>query len=391
MTNPNTREAFMSTKDNSNCSLQVRVATQSWEKSEIYRLRYEVYVEEMGKPLGPIIHKRKQLTDSLDDRSILLYAQTGSEIIATVRTTIAVAEDYPSDLAEVFQMNKFKSILSDLSKPYFGLGTKLAVRAHYRNSPALYLIIAEAYRLLRHQNVQLCFTGCNPYLIPLYERLGFRRFAGNFTDPGYGLLISLAMVVEDSQYFQSVQSPLYRHVRKYTNNLTNVQRILRAFPQTFNWSKTLPLNPENLWKYAECKLKTSPIMIPAFKTLDEENVKNLLLSGVIFSCMPGDCIVYQGSIYNDLYILLSGALAAESTAGSRLLRPGDHLDGLTHNDRSPQREVVTAVTESELIVIPRSSFERYQRLQPAAAAIVWNNLSCTQDFTYNYELTNKEV
>ncbi|MDP4272625.1 MAG: GNAT family N-acyltransferase, partial [Bacteroidota bacterium] len=157
-------------------SLQVNLATQPWEKQAVYKLRYEIYVQEMAKPLGAIVNKRKQISDALDDQSNLIYVQSGNEIVATMRLTIAPAKNYPADLAEVFQMHKCQTLFGNQPQPIFGLGTKLAVKAEYRNTAATYLIIAEGYRLLREHNVQICFTGCNPYLIPLYERLGFRKF-----------------------------------------------------------------------------------------------------------------------------------------------------------------------------------------------------------------------
>jgi len=364
------------------CPIQVSIATQSWEKREIYRLRYEVYIQEMAKPLGSKFSKNKQLCDSLDNRSILLYAQAGGDIAATMRLTIATAEDYSADLAEVFLMHKSKVLLSHLPNPRFGLGTKLAVKAKYRHSPALYLIITEAYRLLRENKVQLCFTGCNPSLIPLYERMGFRKFAGNFTDPGYGLLVSLVMVVEDIDYFQAVKSPLYRHIRKYTNDLTIAQRFSQAFPEISKHPNTQLVTRKILWEYVQRKLSTSPALIPTFKNIDKVSIGDLLLAGVIFHCAPGDYIIYQHSVCDDLYILISGSLLATSQAELRTLHPGDHFGGFTLTNQIRQMESVSAKTESDVFVLPRQAFTRYQRLHQQAAEILLNNLTSIPEFAY---------
>lgn len=366
----------------SDCSLQIRIATEPWEKHEIYRLRYEVYVQEMAKPLGSTVSKEKLLYDSLDESSILLYAQAGSDIVATIRLSIAAKEDYPSELVEAFCIDRFLPLHTDMPNRQFGLGTKLAVKTQYRNSPALYLIITEAYRLLREHKVQICFTGCNPYLIPLYERMGFRKFAGNFTDPGYGLLVSLVMVVEDIEHFQAVKSPLYRHARKYNNNLDMARRFLQEFPEATTYLNSQLADKKDLWKYIQHKLHVSPYDIPTFIGLDEEAIMAILAAGVIFPCAPGDFVLYQNCLCNDLYILLSGTLVATSQIGAHLLRPGNHFGGFTLADQIHQKASITALTEAEILVLPQQAFTRYQHLRPQAAEILLSNLATTQDFAY---------
>ncbi|MDF2572953.1 MAG: putative transcriptional regulator, Crp/Fnr family, partial [Sporomusa sp.] len=246
-----------SCSDIADCPLQVRIATSQQEKREIYKLRYQVYVQEMGKPLGSIFNKKKQIFDAMDDRSILIYVQAGSEIAATLRLTIASAGDYPSDLAETFQMHKIKAVSEDLSNTHFGLATKIAAKPHYRSSPAFYLMLVESYRLLSNQKATFCFGGCNPAVVPLYERIGFRRFTSNFTDLGYGLLIPLVMVIQDIEHMKVIKSPIYRLARKQPNDSAIAQRFLKAFPEVSKGHNTQLTTRETLWEYLNFKLTPS--------------------------------------------------------------------------------------------------------------------------------------
>jgi len=368
-------------------SLKVYIAGDEWQKKEIYKLRYQIYVQEMAKSLKTISSKEKFISDPLDDRSILLYVQSGGEVVATLRLTIAIADDYPSTLREVFHMDKFKGIHPEFLDPLLGLATKLAVKKKYRNSPALYLLLVEMYRLLREQRAQILFGGCNPYLLPLYERMGFRKFAKNFTDPGYGLLVPIVMIVEDLQYFQGVKSPLCRQTKKDVNDSARAQLFLKALPSAANYLNIQLASKEDLWKYAEQKLNDSPAMIPLFKNLDNESILKLLSKGTVFSCAPGDCIVYPGNICNDLYILLSGELMSKSKAGSHLLRPGDYFGNLTNSGQLGAREMVSAIGESEIFVLPRQAFERYQCRHRQAAEILYHNFNCIQNSSH-YGITN---
>ncbi len=368
-------------------SLKVYIAKEIWEKKEIYKLRYQIYVQEMAKSLKAIGNREKMISDPLDDRSILLYVQAGSEIVATMRLTIAVADGYPSALREVFHMDNFKGIHPEFLNPLLGLATKLAVEKNYRNSPALYLLLVEMYRLLREQLAQILFGGCNPYLLPLYERMGLRKFTKNFTDPGYGLLIPLVGILGDLQYLQLIRSPLCRQAKKYINDSARAQLFLKALPSVANDLNIQLASKEDLWKYAEQKLNYSPAMIPLFKSMDEESILQFLYAGTVFSCMAGDCIVYPDNICSDLYILLSGELMSKSKAGSHLLRPGDYFGNLTNSGQLGAREMVSAIGESEIFILPRQAFERYQYRHRQATEILYGNLNCIQNSSH-YDITN---
>jgi hypothetical protein len=386
--NMNTHNGKVAFINKTNYPLQVRIAKEPWEKKEIYKLRYQVYVEEMGKPLRSIFNKRKEIFDAMDDRSILIYVQAGKEIAATVRLTIAPPEDFPSELAEVFQMYKFKALTAPLNS-YLGLATKLAAKPHYRSSPAFYLMLIELYRLLRSQRASFCFGGCNPAIVPLYERLGFRRFTANFTDPGYGLLVPFVLILEDVEHMKAIKSPMYRLARNYSNTPELTQRFLRVFPESSNHHNSQLLTRDSLLKFLFYKLNNSPFIFPVFRYLDAKEVIQLLLTGVIFSCSPGDCIVTQGSLSNDLYILLHGSLVSSLDNESHILQPGDHFGSLTPSAQIRQTTTISAVTECELFVLPQQAFERYKHLYQGTAQTLLRNLKAVQTISYNCNKANQ--
>lgn len=370
-------------------SLQVHIATHQSEKNEIYKLRYEVYIEEMGKPLGSIFNKKKQIFDAMDDQSTLIYVQAGDEIVATMRLTVASAEDYPADLTETFQLHKFNTVHGDLSHSTFGLVTKIAATPHYRSSPAFYLMIVETYRRLSGQNVKLCFGGCNPSVIPLYERLGFRRFTKNFTDPGYGLLVPLVMMIQDVDYMKVIKSPIYRLARKRPSDLEIAQRFAKIFPGALNQHNTQLATPESLRKYLESRLSPSPFTFLIFNNLTRERIIDLLLAGVIFSALPGDCILHQDSLCSDLYILLSGTLVLSSNEGSHILQAGAHFGSKDFPEPSRQTDSLSALTQCELFVLPRQAFERYQHLYQEASTILLNNRKTQQPLSVDCATTKQ--
>jgi hypothetical protein len=63
----------------------VRVAKTDAERRAIYEFRYQVYIEEMGKPYSHANHVQKQVSDQLDDHATLLYSERAGRIVGTVR------------------------------------------------------------------------------------------------------------------------------------------------------------------------------------------------------------------------------------------------------------------------------------------------------------------
>src|SRR5947209_1693584 len=66
----------------------VHVAESEEERDAVFRFRYSVYVEELGRKLGNADHERRQVHDDEDDRpyTVLLYtAADDGELTGTIR------------------------------------------------------------------------------------------------------------------------------------------------------------------------------------------------------------------------------------------------------------------------------------------------------------------
>src|SRR5208283_4149986 len=70
-----------------NC--EVRVARNDDEKAAVYRLRYEVCVEERGIRPQYVDHEQRWIKDPLDETAIVLIAVCGGEVAGTIRLNCA--------------------------------------------------------------------------------------------------------------------------------------------------------------------------------------------------------------------------------------------------------------------------------------------------------------
>lgn len=358
--------------DLSEGQVQISIATTKDEKEAIYKFRYQVYIEEMGKPLESADHAKGVIYDPLDDRSVLVYAKTNAAIIGTSRLTIAKAAAFPVPLQKIFSMDEFENLYPQAP---LSLATKLAVKAEYRGSQVLYSISNKAYEVWREHNVQYTFGGCNPCLIPLYEQLGFQRFAANFTDPGYGMLTPLVLIVEDISHFRAVRSPFYRIARRWTNDPMSSIKYLDAFPSAASFINTQLVNKEALWDIVTLMLGCSPLKgIHLLNGLTKEDSAALLHLGAIFPCAPGDKIYGYGEKSSEIYIALSGMLLCESFGSERTLRPGSHFGNVDIFAPRPVSETVTAVSDAHILVISWQALERFSQTRHVAALQVIQNL-----------------
>ena len=111
----------------------VRRATTEHEREAIYRLRYQVYIEEMN---GANRHREanaqnQQLKDSWDDRAHHFYAMYQGTVVACAR--FIMRRDGPLECEEHFNLERFAPSYPDA----IGMTSRLALHPEHRGSHLL--------------------------------------------------------------------------------------------------------------------------------------------------------------------------------------------------------------------------------------------------------------
>ncbi|GBG56698.1 hypothetical protein SPFL3102_02577 [Sporomusaceae bacterium FL31] len=366
-------------------SIQIRIATETWEKERIYQFRYNIFVEEMSKQC-PVDHQNKQMRDDLDEKSILLYAECESEIVGTSRITIAKPDDFPKWLSNIFALQKFKDMLGINSE--IGFSTKVAIAPAYRGSTVMYQLIAEHFKIFQQNNIIVSFSGSNPHLIPMYERIGYRRFTTNFSEPGHGLLIPFVIILDDLDYLKAVHSPLYRLIDKKPHKSIVNESFRQVFPDTKHYINTQLVRKEDLWTHLQTTFDgTTQTDINLLSKLTEKERLSFFKLGAIFSCTKGDCLLSFNEVSNGVYFLLSGSIVAESRKEAKLLQPGQYFgNGLVY--QKPSSQQITALKLSEVFIIPRQAFDKYKQLHPTTAAKIINGIDNAEKAELSHQYQN---
>ncbi|MCC5468638.1 cyclic nucleotide-binding domain-containing protein [Pelosinus baikalensis] len=353
----------------------IGIATTPEEKMEIYRLRYRIYAEEISYKLVSADHSNKLLYDELDEWGILLYVRVGTELIGTARMNVGRISDFPSELVQIFLMNKFHEFYKEEDKQNFSFISKGMISPDYRSSQALNMLMEKIYELYLNNQVQFGFVNCNFHLISLHEHYGSRRLGVNYVDPNLGLMASFVMLIDDIEHLRAVGSPLINIAsKKRTLNNRVVDWFHSEFAETTSIINSQLISEDELWVILCNRLGNAPNkIIPILKGLSVTQAKKILhCCGVVVPCPAGSYIVSRGDVSNELNILLSGTI---QSSGKNNTSPDKYLGAIGLVNRTKHTVNIIAATNVEILVLSFHYFQKFRRSCPEIAKKVLHNLS----------------
>ncbi len=367
-------------------SLKVAIAESERDKKSIYRLRYRVYVEEMGRQIASADHKQRLVIDDLDAWGFLVYVKLGPKIIGTIRNNLGGQDAFSPALVQMFSMDKFTSFNRGKQGQKFCFTSKYVVVPDYRRTSAAYMLVAGSYEFWRDEGkIQFVFAGCNPSMVPLYERLGFRRFTNNVEIPEYGCMVPLVWLVEDEAHMRAVGSPFYRNARKRRNDQSAADWFVREFPTAARFVNSRLVSADGIWRIVGERLGRSPLQaVPVLTGLTEEEAKKFLHIGLIHRYNEGEKIINPGDYAHEMHILLSGNLIISSPTHNHPLetlriKPGDFCGRVALLESGDQTSEATAATDVELFIVSGMAFTAFLRSHPVVAQKVLHNIGVMTD------------
>ncbi|HEX5613643.1 MAG TPA: GNAT family N-acyltransferase, partial [Acidimicrobiia bacterium] len=169
--------------------LTVTRAETEAELAEVFGLRYEVYVEEMGRYRDTADHERRQLSDPEDAHSWVFAGHRDGRLVATGRLTWGGDAGFSERQRLQYRLDPF---LAELPEAVMGIGERLMVRPELRGTPTLDQLLDGAKALTEHLGIRVMFGACEPHLLSLYLRMGQRTYADrNINSAEAGYLIPL--------------------------------------------------------------------------------------------------------------------------------------------------------------------------------------------------------
>lgn len=354
----------------------VKIAIAPEEREQIFRFRYQIYVEEMRKKPQTADHIRRTITDLLDESGILLYSTHEDQIIATLRRNFLDDAELPQTIQQRFSITEFTAAFP---KQKLSLSTRLMVDPKWRRSTAVGAIVAEAYRQGRDRQLQFDFVHCAPWLVSFYENLGYRRYTNHFIDEDTGFQVPMVLVLEDIEHLRAVRSPFYRLARNQENHPFTSQWLNDRFPQHLNFFNSCAQSTETVWNFWQTQLQPAVANSPLFEEMSDETLRQLLKGSTVHPVQKGESILRMGDIGNALFLVLDGAIEVNRLTGtsfvSTQLEPGQTFGEAALFTALPSPEQATAQTDSSLLVIPKPTIMKVMKTSPSAMCSFFFNVS----------------
>ena len=120
--------------------MEIRVATTSEEMEQVYRLRYQCYVEELGWKYDHADRKAKELRDDLDATGTIYYAANGERVVATYCVHFAGGFELPETWRQRYALERF----ADYPESSFSFSSRLIVLPEFRGSTVVPRMLMKA-------------------------------------------------------------------------------------------------------------------------------------------------------------------------------------------------------------------------------------------------------
>lgn len=208
----------------------IRFAETAQEKEAVFRLRYDIYVKDMGLFGDQADHAKKVLRDSYDDTARSVIAIKEGVALGTMRIYWGGDAPFHPQLRQSYALHKFEGIVSDSQ---ICIAERLMVLRHMRGSLLTYNMFLYVYNFLLANGMELVVLDCEPHLINSWLRLGFRPFAPPISYQGVGLVVPMAGIVWDVEQMRKVGSPLLASVPEDAEaHAGTVRRLAEGLPET---------------------------------------------------------------------------------------------------------------------------------------------------------------
>jgi CRP-like cAMP-binding protein/predicted GNAT family N-acyltransferase len=359
-------------------SLRILQARSADEREAVWRFRYQVYVEEMGKiALANADHKRRWLADDMDEDALILYALENDAVVATLRINNAKRTRLPPAIEAAYKLDRFSSIPLE----HLSFSSRLMVARDLRGSVALHRILARAYELGLESGIVYDFCYCAPALIELYEHLGYRPYTENFLDPEVGYRVPLILALKDAVHLEAILSPFWRKLKGRPDlwqSQAQADWLANEFPATTKAARW-GVGEDAFWQFLADKLRPSTgSRVPLLEGLSESERQHVLKSGTVLSCRTGDKMLRTGDVGNELFVVLSGLAEVRLPKAKKpiaVLEPGQVFGEIAFIANVKRSADVVALADSEILVVSQTYLRKLMKSSPELASKVLFNLS----------------
>jgi len=352
----------------------IHLAATEAEKQAVYRFRYEIYVEEMGR-LGRVAdHEKRLLVEPEDATARIFYAAQDGEVVATSRFSWGGDAPFNERLIESYQLAPF---LAELPAAALAVGERGMVVSRLRGSELFRELGRVSQQWVSEQRIQLIFGACEPHLLSLYLSQGCRTFAKkNVSSPEVGYMIPIVTVVEDVEYLRRIGAPNTDDAHDFGDDARIPECIDRLVDSRSVMSERLTSTRAYLGEVQGALEELAHNRVSALDGLDEAEAERALGKSNILHCSAGDCVLKQGGVARNMFVVLDGNFEVrDGETLIRVLSPGDVFGEMAFLLERPRAADVYAATDGRILSLSESTLRKSIDTDPSVAAHLLLNVS----------------
>ena len=364
--------------------IEIRPVNDPAGLAAVGRLRYDVYVRELGRRPAGCDDVQGLQVEAEDEISTIYAAFDGDVAVACLRMTPMDKLAPDSRWRELYEPATFP-----VPEAQQAMLSRLVVRADRRATMLAPRLLAAAYDAFRAAGGEVIFLRCMANLVPLYEVMGCRRYKAGNADTDAGFRLPMVMIAGDWTYFEAVKSPLLENVQMHAPNVTLGDWFEGHYPEHSRPASVRVLGKDEfLLSFA---MRLNDPSIPLLDDLDGDEKEHLFLSAGHRDVKLGEAVLHKGDTGTDMYLIIDGAVeVTESPRGQRrvltTLGAGQLFGEAAFLMRTPRTADVTAITDSQLVVLDVEGFAKLSEDHPSVALKVMRNLSralCLRLYAHN--------
>lgn len=347
----------------------VGLAETDEEREAVYRFRYTVYVEEMGRYQSTADHTGRRLVEPDDEQSWISYARDDNgDVVGTARLTWG-GNGFTERQIDEYSLEPF---LAALPHEHIAVGERVMVKPELRGTGLVEDVLKCRDDIGLAHDVRIVFGACEPHLLSLYLGQGRRTYSTrNINTPEAGYLIPLV------GFPQGVDA--LRGVGAHTapGEMPDcVEQILTGGGGAV--MSPLMTSAEDYTLHLRAAMHEIESQdISAFHAFTDDEVERCLGHSTVIECAAGDRVLKQGGVARNLFVVLDGMLEArdgEQVVG--VIRTGEVFGEMAFLLERPRTHDVYAASDSvRVLSLSESTIRKMVSVDPEVAAKLLFNIA----------------
>lgn len=349
-------------------SVAFRLAESGEDQEKAFRFRYQTYCEQQQLFLDVADHERGWLRDLDDSNALIWLAEQDGETVGTLRANVGTRGAFSGELTDTFDLGEFVAVI-DIER--IAVLSRFIVAPHLRGGTASGGLMAYAVQYGIAHGIDVVFCDCEPHLVDLYRRIGFRPFKPLYNHPTSGLLVPLVLLLGDRDYLIRINSLM-------------LSLIPEEFPRTVEpallrlvGSDVVRSPDSSLFARLEARVHNgAEERTSLLDGLTDEERGRLLARSNVLSVRAGDALIRAGHVSRTVYVVLDGTF--QITVGSRLVSvavPGDFFGEIAFLLDAARSAEICAASDGQVVALSDRVLQRLIVDEPAIASKVLLNFS----------------